>query len=279
MIKYPHQCQEELFIMDKIVKKGILAVSFGTSVNATREKTIDAIEKDFQEAFPDRTLYRAWTSRMIIQKLKARDNIRIDTVTEAMERMMADGITEVVVQPTHVINGIENDQMISDVRACQDHFTSIRFGTPLLTSDEDSCAVIEAVMAELKDLPRDGALVFMGHGTTHYANSIYAALDDKFKDMGYLNVFLGTVEAYPSMETLMKLVQTCGAKRVTLAPFMVVAGDHALNDMSGDDPDSWRSRFEAAGFTVECVLRGLGEYKGIRNLYIKHIQDALKNSF
>ncbi len=265
--------------MDKIVKKGILAVSFGTSVNATREKTIDAIEKDFQEAFPDRTLYRAWTSRMIIQKLKARDNIRIDTVTEAMERMMADGITEVVVQPTHVINGIENDQMISDVRACQDHFASVRFGTPLLTSDEDSCAVIEAVMAELKDLPRDGALVFMGHGTTHYANSIYAALDDKFKDMGYSNVFLGTVEAYPSMETLMKLVQTCGAKRVTLAPFMVVAGDHALNDMSGDDPDSWRSRFEAAGFTVECVLRGLGEYKGIRNLYIKHIQDALKNSF
>lgn len=261
--------------MDKVVKKGLLAVSFGTSVNATREKTIDAIEKDFKDAFSDYMLYRAWTSKKIIQKLKTRDNIRIDTVAEAMERMIEDGITEVVVQPTHVINGIENDQMMAEALAYQDHFTSIRFGAPLLTSEEDSCAVIEAVMAEFKELPRDEALVFMGHGTTHYANSIYAALDYKFKDMGYSNVFLGTVEAYPSMETLMKLVHTYGAKRVTLAPFMVVAGDHALNDMSGDDPDSWRSRFESAGFKVDCVLKGLGEYKGIRNLYIKHIRDVL----
>lgn len=263
--------------MDGIVKKGLLAVSFGTSVNATREKTIDAIEKDFKEAFPDHTLYRAWTSKMIIRKLKARDHIQIDTVTEAMERMIADGITEVVVQPTHVINGIENDQMLAEALAYQEHFTSIRFGAPLLTSEEDSCEVVRAVMAEFGGFPKEEALVFMGHGTTHYANSIYAALDYKFKDMGYPNVFLGTVEAWPSMETLLKMVRACGAKRVTLAPFMVVAGDHALNDMSGEDPDSWRNRFVSEGFTVTCVLKGLGEYQGIRNLYIKHIKDAKQN--
>ncbi len=257
------------------IKKGLLAVSFGTSVNATREKTIDAIETDLKGAFPEYTLYRAWTSKMIIKKLKKRDNIWIDTVAEAMERMIADGITEVVVQPTHVINGIENDQMIAEALAYQDHFASICFGAPLLTSEEDSCAVIKAVMAEFGSLSKEEALVFMGHGTTHYANSIYAALDYKFKDMGYPNVFLGTVEAYPSMETLMKLVHAYGAKRVTLAPFMVVAGDHALNDMSGEDPDSWRNQFESSGFMVSCVLKGLGEYQGIRNLYIKHAQDAL----
>lgn len=261
--------------MDKNTKKGLLAVSFGTSVNETRKKTIDAIERDLREAFPDHTLYRAWTSGMIIKKLKKRDRIQIDTVKEAMERMLSEGITQVTVQPTHVINGIENDQMIADVLAFRDRLTSVRFGNPLLTSEEDSTAVIRAVMAEFQDLPEEEALVFMGHGTTHYANSIYAALDYKFKDLGFRNVFLGTVEAYPSMESLMRLVQAYGVKCVTLAPFMVVAGDHAMNDMSGDDRESWRSRFEAAGFQVNCVLKGLGEYKGVRELYVRHAGSAV----
>lgn len=256
-------------------RKGLLAVSFGTSVNETRRRTIDAIEEDMREAFPDYALYRAWTSGMIIRKLKKRDGIQIDTVREAMERMIRDGVTEVVVQPTHVINGIENDQMTADVLAYREQFSDIRFGTPLLTSEEDSAAVIRAVMEEFGEIPEDAALVFMGHGTTHYANSVYAALDYKLKDMGYPNVFLGTVEAYPSMETLMKLVRAHGAVRVILAPFMVVAGDHAMNDMSGEDEDSWRNRFEAEGFRVECVLKGLGEYKGIRKLYMDHIRAAL----
>lgn len=257
-------------------KKGLLAVSFGTSVNATREKTIDAIETRLQKEFPDRTVYRAWTSGMIIRKLKKRDGVQIDTVKEAMERMAADQVADVIVQPTHVINGIENDGMTADVLSYRERFEKIVFGTPLLTSDEDSEAVIEAVMAEFPDFPKEEALVFMGHGTTHYANSIYAALDYKFKDMGYKNVFLGTVEAYPSLKTLMKLVREHGTNRVTLAPFMVVAGDHAMNDMSGEDPDSWRSRFEAEGFEVTCVLKGLGEYEGIRRLYAKHARDAVK---
>lgn len=257
-------------------KKGILTVSFGTSVDKTREKTIDAIETYFQKIFPEYALYRAWTSEIIIKKIKKRDGVHIDTVTEAMERMLSDGVTRAIVQPTHVINGVENDRMIADALAFKERFRKIAFGTPLLTSDEDACAAIEAVMAEFKDLPEEEALVFMGHGTAHNANAVYAALDDKFKDMGYRNVFLGTVEAHPSMETLMELVRGCGAKRVTLAPFMVVAGDHAVNDMSGRDVDSWKSRFEAAGFEVRCVLKGLGEYEGIRKLYAKHIRDAIR---
>lgn len=264
--------------MENTGKKGLLAVSFGTSINETREKTIDAIEADLQAAFPDAILYRAWTSGMIIRKLEKRDGVRIDTVSEAVERMIADGVRQVVVQPTHVINGFENDQMIEDVRKFEDRLDRLRFGAPLLTSEEDSSAVIQAVMEEFADLPGEEALVFMGHGTTHYANSVYAALDDKFKDLGYSNVFLGTVEAYPSMETLMKLVRAHGARKVTLAPFMVVAGDHALHDMSGEDEDSWKNRFEAAGFQVNCILKGLGEYKGIRDLYIRHARDAVSSA-
>jgi len=139
-------------------KKGILTVSFGTSVNKTREKTIDAIELYIQKVFPDDILYRAWTSGMIIKKIKKRDDVHIDTVTEAMERMLSDGVTRVVVQPTHVINGVENDRMIADVLAYKERFHKIAFGTPLLTSDADFCAVIEAVMAEFKDLPEEEAL-------------------------------------------------------------------------------------------------------------------------
>lgn len=262
--------------MEQTGRRGILVVSFGTSVNETREKTIDVIEDEIRKAYPGTIVYRAWTSGMIIRKLKKRDGVQIDTVTEAVERMLADGITELIVQPTHVINGVENDRMIADVQVFADRFERIAFGTPLLTSEEDSGAVIEAVMDEFDGFPKEEALIFMGHGTTHYANAIYAALDYRFKDMGYPNVFLGTVEAYPSLDTLMKMVRAYGAEKVTLAPFMVVAGDHAVNDMSSEDEDSWRSQFERAGFQVSCILKGLGEYSGIRKIYIQHIQDAEK---
>lgn len=255
--------------------KAILVVSFGTSVNETREKTIDRIEADIKNAFPEYAVYRAWTSGRIIRKLRQRDGVHIDTVTEAMERMLADGVTEVIVQPTHVIGGIENDRMTEDALAFQDRFMSIRFGRPLLSGEEDSDRVIRAVMEEYKELPSADALVLMGHGTPHQVNEVYAALDGRFKAMGYANVFLGTVEASPSLDTLLSSVRAYKAGRVTLAPFMVVAGDHALNDMSGDDGESWKSRFEAEGFTVRCVLRGLGEYESIRRLYVKHIQDAV----
>lgn len=258
--------------VSKETKKAILAVSFGTSHNDTRKITIDAIEQDMQAAFPDYALYRAWTSKMIIKKVNARDGVHICNVKEAMEKMLQDGITDVLVQPTHVINGIENDLMKEDALAFQEQFHSISFGDPLLTSEQDNLAVIDAITSEFKTLTKDEVLVLMGHGTTHYANAIYAALDYIFKDKGYSNIFLGTVEAYPTMESLLKMVHAYQPKKVVLAPFMIVAGDHAKNDMASDEPDSWYSQFKAAGYDVEPVLKGLGEYTGIRKLFIEHLK-------
>lgn len=258
--------------VSKETKKAILAVSFGTSHNDTRKITIDAIEKDMQDAFPAYSLYRAWTSKMIIKKVNSRDGVHIYTVKEAMEQMLQDDITDVLIQPTHVINGIENDLMKEDALAFQEQFHSISFGDPLLTSEQDNLAVIDAITSEFKDLTKDEVLVLMGHGTTHYANAIYAALDYTFKDKGYQNIFLGTVEAYPTMESLLKMVHAYQPKKVVLAPFMIVAGDHAKNDMASNEPDSWYSQFKAEGYNVEPVLKGLGEYPGIRKLFIEHLK-------
>lgn len=258
--------------VSKETKKAILAVSFGTSHNDTRKITIDAIEKDMQDAFPAYSLYRAWTSKMIIKKVNSRDGVHIYTVKEAMEQMLQDGITDVLIQPTHVINGIENDLMKEDALAFQEQFHSISFGDPLLTSEQDNLAVIDAITSEFKDLTKDEVLVLMGHGTTHYANAIYAALDYTFKDKGYQNIFLGTVEAYPTMESLLKMVHAYQPNKVVLAPFMIVAGDHAKNDMASNEPDSWYSQFKAEGYNVEPILKGLGEYPGIRKLFIEHLK-------
>lgn len=254
-------------------EQAILLVSFGTSHTDTREKTLDRIEADIRVAYPDWALYRAWTSRMIIKKLRERDGVRIDTVPEAMERMAADGVKRLIVQPTHVINGIENDRMQEDVNRYASAFEHIAFGNPLLTTAEDNARAVRAVEKELRPDEKD-ALVLMGHGTTHYANSIYAALDYQFKDMGCANIFMGTVEAYPSLVSLMKQVHAYNPRKVILAPFMIVAGDHAKNDLSSENSDSWRSQFERDGFDVECLLKGLGEYPEVRRMFLDHIEAA-----
>ena len=261
--------------MDKNTKKAILVVSFGTSVNETREKTIDRIEADIRNANPDAAIYRAWTSKMIIRKLKNRDGVTIHTVKEAMEAMIRDGIKELIVQPTHIINGIENDLMKEDVLAYADHFDSIRFGTPLLTSTDDIEEAIHAFMEDWKDLPENEVLVLMGHGTTHYANTAYAALDYTFKDLGYSNVrdrYRGGLPVRSVHSPRPR--QHSSPEKVHLAPFMIVAGDHATNDMAGEEEDSWKNQFEAAGYTVECHLKGLGEYAGIRKIFLKHIEES-----
>ena len=233
-------------------KKAILVVSFGTSFAKTRVKTIYRMEADFAEAFPDYKVYRAWTSKKIIAKLLRRDGIRIPTVKEAVAQMIADGVTHVIVQPTHLVDGIENEQMKEDVESCAQSFSSLVFGEPLLTTAEDQRQAIEAVMEEFKDRKAEDAL----------------------KELGYSHAFLGTVEAYPSLDTLLEKVVEFRPGKVLLAPFMFVAGDHAIHDMSGEGRDSWRRRFEAAGFTVECIMKGLGEYPGIRRLYIEHARAA-----
>lgn len=262
--------------MNENAKKAILVVSFGTSYEPTRKVTIDAIEEDIARAFPEYKIYRAWTSKMIIAKLKKRDQVHVNNVKEAMEEMAADGITDVIVQPTHVINGIENDLMKEDALSYRSKFNSIAFGTPLLTSEQDNSEVIHAVTEEFKDLDEDSALVLMGHGTTHFSNAIYAALDYTFKDMGHPHIFLGTVEAYPAMQSLQRMIGAFQPKKIVLAPFMIVAGDHARNDMAGDDPDSWMCQFQKAGYQVEPVLKGLGEYEGIRKIFIRHVKEAMR---
>lgn len=259
---------------DKAEKKGILVVSFGTSHEDTRRKTIEAIEKEIESVYTDSIVYRAWTSGMIIKKLKSRDHYHVDTVEQAAERMKKDGVTHVIVQPTHVVNGIENERMKEDILAFCHEFTSISFGSPLLTSSEDNEKVLKVLTEAFQGLPKDTALVFLGHGTTHYANAMYAALDYQLKDMGYKNVHIGTVEAYPSMETIKKKVAEDGYRRVILAPFMIVAGEHAKNDMAGDDKGSWKCQFEAIGCQVECVFKGLGEYEGIRQIFLEHVREA-----
>lgn len=261
-----------------MIKKAVLVVSFGTSHNHTREKTIGAIEDLIADAWPDCNLYRAWTSGMIIRKLRERDGYEVDTVAQAMERMLADGVSQVTVQPTYIVNGIENDRMKRDVLAYADRFDSIRFGTPLLTEDKDSERAITGLMEEFGELEPDTALVFMGHGTMHYANAIYAALDCKFKDMGYPNVFMGTVEAYPSTETLKRMVKEGGYRRVILTPFMIVAGEHAKHDMASDDGKSWKCQFEAEGLEVSCVVKGLGEYRAVRQIFLEHAKAAAEEA-
>lgn len=257
-------------------KKAVLVVSFGTSHEDTREKTIDVLEQRIAEACPDSRMYRAWTSGMIIDKLRRRDGYEVDTVEAAVRRMLADGVTQVTVQPTHIVNGIENDRMKRDVLVYGESFERIRFGTPLLTEELDSERVITGMMEAFAELAPDTALIFMGHGTTHYANAIYAALDYKFKDMGYPNVFVGTVEAYPSLETLKRMVKEGGYRKVILTPFMIVAGEHAKHDMASDDEDSWKCQFEAEGLEVTCVMKGLGEYEAIRRIFQEHAKAAVR---
>lgn len=256
-------------------KKAILVVSFGTSYEDTRKKTLDAIEERIRTEYPQYRVYRAWTSAMIRKKIFKRDAVVIPDVAEAMQQMLFDGITDVIVQPTHVLNGIENDRMEAQLQAYRGRFAHIVAGSPLLTTQRDHKCAIECVAAELA--PTDGeALILMGHGTEHFANSVYAALDQQFKDYGYENIFLGTVEAYPDFETLLKRVEKIHPNRVLLAPFMIVAGDHALNDLAGGNRDSWKCRMEEAGYETECILTGLGEYEGIRRMFLDHVADSEK---
>lgn len=257
-------------------KKALLVVSFGTSHAETREKTIGAIEESIAMAYPEYEVRRAFTSGMILKVLEKRDGIVIDNVAEAMNRLVSDGFHEVLVQPTHVISGEEYDNMVTDVRMFADKFEKITIGAPLLYHTEDYRRVIQAVMEQFPDFSEREALVLMGHGTEHPINPAYAALDYQFKDMGYDNVFVGTVEAYPDVDTVLKQVEAYQPDKIVLLPLMVVAGDHAVNDMAGEEADSWKTIFENAGYEVNCILKGLGEFQSIREIYLEHISKAMQ---
>lgn len=264
------------------MKKALLVVSFGTTHKETREKTIVRIEDDLRQAFPDRDFYRAWTSPMIIKRIEKNEGIHVDTVEEALERMIADGAEDILVQPTHIMNGFENSRMRSVIGdAISNGFSGkVSLGEPALTSKADMLAMADAVMDEIPEAEEEGsALVLMGHGSPGGPNEVYLEQQDAFREKGYERVFIGTVEAEPSLDDViaeLKKVneETGNIEKLYLAPFLVVAGDHALKDMTGDADDTWEKRLEAEGFDVVPMLRGLGEYKGVRALFEEHAKDA-----
>ena len=254
------------------MKKGILIVSFGTSYLDTLEKTIAVIEREAAEKFPQAGVYRAFTSSVIIRKLKRTAGLAVDTVGEALKRMAADGVEEVIVQPTHIINGIENDVMTESLMAHMGQFRQIRAGKPLLSSVDDYKKSVHAVMAET-ELEPDEVLVLMGHGTGHHANSAYPTLEYTFHALGYTQVLVGTVESFPELKNVISRLEISGKKKAVLMPFLLVAGDHAKNDMAGEE-DSWKSQLEEAGYEVRVILKGLGELEGIRKIFLEHIVEA-----
>jgi len=257
-------------------KPVLLVVSFGSSYNETRDLTIGAIEEALQAAYPDYEVRRAFTAQTIIDILKDREGLEIDNVTQAMSRMIMDGVKEVVIQPTHVMPGAEYDDIMAEIAVFADQFDRFKVGEPLLTEAADYDALIASLIEETAEYNAEGtAIVYMGHGTHHEANSTYATLQEKLIEAGHTNYFIGTVEASPSLDDVLALVKDSGAKKVVLLPLMIVAGDHANNDMAGDEEDSWKTAFVNAGFEVECVLKGLGQYAGVREMIIQHAADAM----
>lgn len=261
---------------DEIGENELLVLSFGTSFNDSRSLTIGAIEDALEKAFPDYSVRRGFTANIIIDHVKRRDNEVIDDVKEALDRAQKNGVKTLVVQPTHLMDGLEYNDIVNEIASYSDAFDKVVIGKPLLTTDDDFKRVENAIVDWTKDYD-DGktAICFMGHGTEAESNSVYAKMQDMLTADGHTNYFVGTVEASPSVEDVLKKVKEGGYEKVVLEPLMVVAGDHANNDMAGDDEDSWKSIFEAEGFKVECLLRGLGENEDIRKLYVEHAQAAV----
>lgn len=259
----------------KTAKPVLLVVSFGTSYNDSRDATIGAVEDALAQANGEYEVRRAFTSQIVIDILKQRENLEIDNVTQAMDRLVADGVKQVVVQPTHVMQGYEYDDVIAEIAPYSGQFDSFKVGVPLLSSQEDFDRVVSAITAHTAAYDLEGtAVVFMGHGTEHESNSVYAKLQQNLFDAGHKNYFIGTVEAEPDVDDVLELVSESAATRVVLVPLMIVAGDHANNDMAGDDEDSWKSIFESEGFEVECLLEGLGQNPAIRQIFVEHAAAA-----
>ncbi len=257
-------------------KKAILVVSFGTSYADTRELTIEACQERIAKAYPEYEVRRAFTSQIIIDKLRDRDNIIVDNTTDALLKLRNEGYSEVYIQPLHVINGAEYDEVVAEAEVFEEEFDKIVLGRPLLTSIEDYRKVVEALSEQIPERGENEAVVFMGHGTHHDANAAYACLDYVFADEGVNNVFIGTVEGFPELDTVIKKLEESNIEKVTLYPLMLVAGDHAQNDMAGDEEDSWKMLLKGKGYEVETVLRGLGEFSKIQDLYIEHLKTAME---
>ena len=283
---------------DDIGDNELLVVSFGTSFNGSRTADIGGIEKALQTAYPDWSVRRAFTAQIIINHVQARDDEKIDNMDQALQRAVDNGVKNLVVQPTHLMHGAEYDELTEAVESYKDKFESVTIAEPLLGEvgdsddavNDDKKAVAEAITAEavktagydsLEVAEADGtAFVFMGHGTSHTAKISYSQMQSQMNDLGYKNVFIGTVEGEPedtACEAVIEKIKEAGYKKVVLRPLMVVAGDHANNDMAGDDEDSWKSQFEASGAfdKIDTQIAGLGEISAIQDLYVAHTKAAM----
>lgn len=262
---------------DGIGENELLVISFGTSYNENRRLTIGAIEDAMEKAFQNYSVRRGFTSQIIIDRVKKRDGISIDNVCEALARAAANGVKNLVIQPTHMMDGLEYHDMVQEAAQFEGTFSSIAIGAPLLTSDEDFLAVANTLVESTASYD-DGntAICFMGHGTEAASNGVYARMQQVLRSIGKENYFIGTVEAVPSVENVLTVVQRGNYARVLLQPMMIVAGDHANNDMAGEGKDSWKGIFESAGYQVECQVLGLGELEAIQQLLVKHAQAAME---
>ena len=283
---------------DEIGENELLVVSFGTSFNDSRAEDIGGVEKALQAAYPDWSVRRAFTAQIIINHVQARDGEKIDNMEQALERAVANGVKDLVVQPTHLMHGAEYDEMMEMVDSYRDQFESVAIAEPLLGEvgsdatviNADKEAVAKAITAEavktagfdsLDAAAKDGtAFVFMGHGTSHTAKVSYTQMQSQMNALGYKNVFIGTVEGEPeetACENVIEAVKAAGYTKVVLRPLMVVAGDHANNDMAGDDEDSWKSQFEASGAfdEINTQIEGLGRIDAVEQLYVQHTKAAM----
>lgn len=249
-------------------KIAILMVHFGTTHDDTRALTIDAINRKMAKAFPGMELREAYSSRMIMRRLKERGIVKLNP-TEAMDKLIADGYTHLIIQSSNIIEGIEMEALRKEVELYRAKFKDIRLGNALLYSPEDYQATVSVIAASLKGRVK-GECVFVCHGTYHPANSTYGMLDYVMKAQGYKNFHVGTIEGYPTLDDVIRQLEANKAKEVTLVPFMFVAGDHAKNDIAGD----WKDELEKKGYTVNVILEGLGQNPAIQDLFIRHAKFA-----
>ncbi|MEY8000243.1 sirohydrochlorin cobaltochelatase [Clostridium sp. Mt-5] len=261
-----------------ILKKGILVVSFGTSVLKALKNCIQATEQEIGKEFKGYEVRRAFTSGVIIRKLKREMKLNIDTVSEALDKMKYEGFSEVYVQPLHIMPGDEYDKIICDVKKYEAFFDRLIVGKPVLYRKDDYTIAAEALKSQIPDLREGEAVVLMGHGSSHPCNASYVMFQYILDDMGMKKIFVGTVEGYPVIENIIPKLKENKIRNITLMPFMLVAGDHALNDMAGEDSSSWKEILKNKGFQVSTYIHGLGENKAFQKIYVQHVKDCIKGN-
>lgn len=257
-------------------KQAILIISFGTSIKEAKEKSLDSFEKRIRQTYPLWEVRHAFTSKVIIYRLKMQDGIAIDTIEEALNRLKSEGFTHILIQPTYIINGIEHHHMQKMLLLYQKNFVSMKIGTPLLSSSCDLKTVISGLMENYPDLPEDVGVLFLGHGTSCSSNTIYSKFEDIARQMGYSKLYTGTIKMSSDMDSVLLQIRQSGCKKILLHPLLFLAGYHTRNEIAGSAPSSWKSRLNVCGIETVCICKGLGEYPCIQQLFLKHMASALE---